>query len=282
MRIFDADKLHYKKVSIEDEKGIHPAVVVFAKELDKKAIEITSEEITLEEIANKVNEKVIVGKDKNFKELHEGDICKYRAYLEEKGLYEFIGKIEYCPDYYSYAFNNIEAHKISYFPIGGKYEIEKNDEYIVEYAPSLLMSAIDMDSIEKIDEKILIKKQDEELKLFATNIEWDTDEDPAGAWMLPDKIEIPITMTDLEEISDYISDKTGFCHNGFFVDCNKSIEELYKEIDKIDKELKAEYDEYGETTWASQLECEREGLENLICLLEMGISKDLEKEILGH
>lgn len=48
----------------------------------------------------------------------------------------------------------------------------------------------------------------------ATNIKWDVDfeeqlED------LPTEIEIPDGMTDEEEISDYISDETGFCHYGF-------------------------------------------------------------------
>ena len=48
----------------------------------------------------------------------------------------------------------------------------------------------------------------------AINIEWDVDykyqlED------LPTEIEIPNEMTDEDEISDYISDETGFCHYGF-------------------------------------------------------------------
>ena len=32
---------------------------------------------------------------------------------------------------------------------------------------------------------------------------------------LPTEIEIPNEMTDEEEISDYITDETGFCHCGF-------------------------------------------------------------------
>lgn len=51
----------------------------------------------------------------------------------------------------------------------------------------------------------------------ATNIEWDVDceeqlED------LPTEIEIPDGMTDEEEISDYISDVTGFCHCGYVLE----------------------------------------------------------------
>lgn len=48
----------------------------------------------------------------------------------------------------------------------------------------------------------------------AINIIWDVDfeEDLAS---LPTEIEIPNGMTDEEEISDYITDETGFCHKGF-------------------------------------------------------------------
>ena len=33
MKIIDADKLHYKQVYIQTEKGLRPALVVFAKEI---------------------------------------------------------------------------------------------------------------------------------------------------------------------------------------------------------------------------------------------------------
>lgn len=48
----------------------------------------------------------------------------------------------------------------------------------------------------------------------AINIEWDVDykEDLA---CLPTEIEIPEEIADDDEISDYISDITGFCHKGF-------------------------------------------------------------------
>lgn len=32
---------------------------------------------------------------------------------------------------------------------------------------------------------------------------------------LPDEIEIPENITDMDEISDYLSDQTGYCHKGF-------------------------------------------------------------------
>lgn len=50
----------------------------------------------------------------------------------------------------------------------------------------------------------------------ATNIEWDTD--GATDVSLPSEIEIPDGMTDLDEIADYLSDTTGYCHFGFDMD----------------------------------------------------------------
>lgn len=48
----------------------------------------------------------------------------------------------------------------------------------------------------------------------AINIEWDVDTEEELE-DLPTEIEIPDGMTDEEEISDYITDETGFCHFGF-------------------------------------------------------------------
>lgn len=50
-------------------------------------------------------------------------------------------------------------------------------------------------------------------KLIATKIEWDTDNEVNTE--LPETIDIPNGITDEEEISEYISEQTGFCHNGF-------------------------------------------------------------------
>ena len=47
----------------------------------------------------------------------------------------------------------------------------------------------------------------------ATKIMWDVDYDSNG--YLPTEIEIPKGMTDEEEISDYLSNVTGYCHEGF-------------------------------------------------------------------
>ena len=49
----------------------------------------------------------------------------------------------------------------------------------------------------------------------AINIIWDTDGENVR---LPNEIEIPNTMIELDAISDYITDETGFCHKGFELD----------------------------------------------------------------
>ena len=48
----------------------------------------------------------------------------------------------------------------------------------------------------------------------AINILWDTDGEEVN---LPDEIEIPdwVDKEDDDEISDYLSDTTGFCHFGY-------------------------------------------------------------------
>ena len=51
-------------------------------------------------------------------------------------------------------------------------------------------------------------------KLVAINIQWDVD-DEEDLELLPQRVEIPEEMTDEDEISDYLSDLTGFCHRGF-------------------------------------------------------------------
>lgn len=43
-------------------------------------------------------------------------------------------------------------------------------------------------------------------------IEWDVDFDESE---LPTEIDIPDGMEDEDEISDYLSDVTGWCHRGF-------------------------------------------------------------------
>ena len=52
----------------------------------------------------------------------------------------------------------------------------------------------------------------------AVNIQWDTDRDQELLKELPTEIDIPDGMDVVDEISDYISDVTGFCHYGFEVE----------------------------------------------------------------
>ncbi len=65
----------------------------------------------------------------------------------------------------------------------------------------------------------------------AINIEWDIDsaDEYDEVVELPYEIEIPKGMTDEDEISDYITDVTGFCHKGF---------ELVNLVNKVEKEKK--------------------------------------------
>lgn len=49
----------------------------------------------------------------------------------------------------------------------------------------------------------------------ASNIIWDTDGNLEAENMLPTEMEIPEGMEDEDEISDYLSDVTGFCHISF-------------------------------------------------------------------
>lgn len=49
----------------------------------------------------------------------------------------------------------------------------------------------------------------------AINIEWDTDGECPIPLILPTMVHIPEGMTDVDEISDWLSDEFGFCHKGF-------------------------------------------------------------------
>lgn len=58
----------------------------------------------------------------------------------------------------------------------------------------------------------------------AVNIKWDVSEDDMDSddileclCEIPDEIEIPEGMTDMDDISDYLSYLTGFCHDGFTI-----------------------------------------------------------------
>ena len=51
----------------------------------------------------------------------------------------------------------------------------------------------------------------------ATNIIWDVDGDISLKENLPKEIIIPDELQESEEISDYITQQTGFCHKGFTI-----------------------------------------------------------------
>lgn len=55
----------------------------------------------------------------------------------------------------------------------------------------------------------------------AMNIEWDVDYEE-DLKLLPIEIDIPDGMEDEEEISDYITDVTGFCHKGYVLVDNET------------------------------------------------------------
>lgn len=51
--------------------------------------------------------------------------------------------------------------------------------------------------------------------LKVINIEWDTDNDRNLQNAFPKEIDIPESINTMEDISNYISDETGFCNFGF-------------------------------------------------------------------
>ena len=62
----------------------------------------------------------------------------------------------------------------------------------------------------------------------AINIQWDTD---GEAVELPPEIDLPGGMTDEDEISDYITEQTGWCHKGFMLSGAES-QETHREKPK--------------------------------------------------
>ena len=52
----------------------------------------------------------------------------------------------------------------------------------------------------------------------ATNILWDTDEMEID---LPQEMDIPIGLIDEEEITDYLSESTGFCVIEYYLENNR-------------------------------------------------------------
>lgn len=57
----------------------------------------------------------------------------------------------------------------------------------------------------------------------AININWDVD-NAHHLETLPTEVIIPLGMEDEDEISDYLSDITGFCHKGYNLICDEKID----------------------------------------------------------
>lgn len=51
----------------------------------------------------------------------------------------------------------------------------------------------------------------------AAEIDWDADGEDPKEIGLPEEMDIPEGMTDVEEISNYITEQTGYCHYGFSI-----------------------------------------------------------------
>ena len=60
------------------------------------------------------------------------------------------------------------------------------------------------------------RKKMKKLKRIAREIEWDVDY-PEDLEFLPTEIEIPDDVAD-EDVANYLSDETGYCHFGFVLD----------------------------------------------------------------
>lgn len=92
--------------------------------------------------------------------------------------------------------------------------------------------------------------------LKAINIKWDTDEDMEVFNELPTEMIIPDELEEmhkkdkeyaLEEISDWLSDETGFCHDGF-----KVVKVITKE--SVENELYDFFNDKMETGDAPEIE----------------------------
>lgn len=85
-----------------------------------------------------------------------------------------------------------------------------------------------------------------DVKFKATRIKWDVDkEDVEEDFSLPKEIDVPKEIVEeamekmVLEMSDYISDKTGFCHKGFALECySMTKKKLFEENEKLKSQLK--------------------------------------------
>lgn len=114
----------------------------------------------------------------------------------------------------------------------------------------------------------------------AVNIEWDVDE-PEQLDDLPESVDIPDRITDTEEISDYLSDLTGFCHNGYVLEDydpdNRAITEdmvkfgMIYVSDNVNPEAVKQIAEYADELLTEMQERMEARLEALGLRQEMGV-----------
>lgn len=77
-----------------------------------------------------------------------------------------------------------------------------------------------------VADKVWIAYKDLSPVIKATNIEWDVDDNPDALDWLPTEIEIPKYLEAdsasydefIENVSDFLSDQTGYCHKGFVLE----------------------------------------------------------------
>ena len=107
--------------------------------------------------------------------------------------------------------------------------------------------------------------------------------------VLATKMEIPLNVWaelgsyDYDEaISDYISNESGYCHEGFTIECNMSIEDMDKRVEFLEEELEKEYKEHGKTDIAVAMEVEKEEIETAICLMEAERDRGTNEVPLEH
>lgn len=89
-------------------------------------------------------------------------------------------------------------------------------------------------------------KVEMDVKLKATKIEWDVDkEDVEEGFSLPEEIDVPKEIVEeamnkiVHEMDDYISNKTGFCHKGFVLECySMTKKKLFEENERLKSQLK--------------------------------------------
>ena len=120
--------------------------------------------------------------------------CKFISVWDD-GAYIFESNCQYDPN--NHLISNVESVDVSNF------DLNHLDKQYLEFDDGSQM-------------KVVEKNNDlygMPYRYRASNIQWDVDEEE-DLEELPDSMDIPQGM-DEDEIADYLSDQTGFCHDGF-------------------------------------------------------------------